>query len=109
MFTLSQTGLEKAVGAGCLLINSPQCAQGGFSSPSFCFSDRSGNHRPRGACTHRESDPHADAFACCVGPHVTLCVNPHSSSFLKLEHEASWLVCKTTLSQVLIQQKTFVL
>lgn len=25
MFTLSQTGLEKAVGEGCLVINSPVC------------------------------------------------------------------------------------
>lgn len=26
MFTLSQTGLEKAVGEGCLVINSPVCS-----------------------------------------------------------------------------------
>lgn len=79
MFTLSQTGLEKAVGDWCLVL----CAQGGFYFPVFCSSDRSGNYRPRAACTHRESDLYADVFACCVCPLATLCANHTTAAFFK--------------------------
>lgn len=94
MFTLSQTGLEKAVGKRCLVINSPLCTGRIWG---FCFVPVTdlGTSGPEQHALIEKVICMLMYFTSWACPLATLCV-AHSSSSLKLECEATRFVFDNT-------------
>lgn len=82
VFTLSQTGLENAVGEGCLVINSRVCTGRILLFLSLCSGDRYGNWGPRPACAHREKGSERWWISPVVFAHLQLLCLYHTAAAL---------------------------